>query len=77
MLVGTFSALILIYLSPTIQVGILGRASAPFPLTNPGLVTIPLAFAVGIVVSLLTPEPSAAAKFDELEHRVHLGEEVR
>jgi len=77
MLVGTFSALVLIYLSPTIQVGILGRASAPFPLTNPGLVTIPLAFAVGVVVSLLTPEQSAAAKFDELEHRVHLGEEVR
>ena len=34
-----------------------GHATAPFPLTNPGLVTIPLSFLVGIVVSLMTPEP--------------------
>jgi cation/acetate symporter len=73
MLVGTASALALIVLSPTVQVGILGNASAPFPLTNPGLVTIPLSFAVGIAVSLLAPEPDAAAKFAELEHRLHLG----
>jgi cation/acetate symporter len=74
MLVGTFSALLLIYLSPTIQIGVLGGTSAPFPLTNPGLVTIPLSFAVGIVVSLLSPEPTAVAKFEALEHRLHLGE---
>jgi cation/acetate symporter len=73
MLAGTFSSLLLIYLSPTIQVGILGGTSAPFPLTNPGLVSIPLSFAVGIVVSLLTKEPSAVAKFEALEHQLHLG----
>jgi cation/acetate symporter len=73
MLVGTFSALALIYFSPTVQIAILGRTSAPFPLTNPGLVTIPLSFVVGIVVSLLTPEPAAASRFVELEHRLHLG----
>jgi cation/acetate symporter len=76
MLVGTFSALVLIYFSPTIQVGVLGGASAPFPLSNPGLVTIPLSFAVGIVVSLLTAEPSAVTKFHEQERRLHLGDEV-
>ena len=53
----------------------LGGTSALFPLTNPGLVSIPLAFAVGIMVSLLTPEPDAVAKFAALEHRLHLGEE--
>jgi cation/acetate symporter len=74
MLVGTFSALLLIYLSPTIQIGVLKGSSAPFPLTNPGLVTIPLAFAVGIIVSLMSAEPAAVAKFEELEHRLHLGE---
>jgi cation/acetate symporter len=74
MLVGTFSALLLIYLSPTIQIGVLKGSSAPFPLSNPGLVTIPLAFAVGFVVSLMSAEPAAVAKFDELEHRLHLGE---
>jgi cation/acetate symporter len=56
-------------------VGVLGGTSALFPLTNPGLVSIPLAFAVGIMVSLLTPEPDAVAKFAALEHRLHLGEE--
>ncbi len=73
MLVGTASALLLIYLSPTIQVGVMGGTSAPFPLTNPGLVTIPLSFIVGIVVSLLSPEATAVAKFAEVEHRLHLG----
>jgi cation/acetate symporter len=75
MLVGTASALVLIYLSPTIQVGILGHASAPFPWKNPGLVTIPLSFLVGAVVSLLFPEREAAERFAEVEHRVHLGPE--
>jgi cation/acetate symporter len=74
MLVGTFSSLLLIYLSPTVQVSILGASSAPFPLTNPGLVTIPLSFAVGIVVSWLTPEPTAVEKFAALEHQLHLGD---
>ena len=73
MLIGTFSALALIYFSPTVQVGILGHATAPFPLTNPGLVTIPLSFLVGIVVSLMTPEPDSVAKFADLEHRLHVG----
>jgi folate-dependent phosphoribosylglycinamide formyltransferase PurN len=73
-LVGTSSALILIYVSPTIQVDLLHRSSAWFPLRNPGLVTIPLAFAVGIVVSLLAPEPEAAHGFSKLEKRIHLGE---
>ena len=73
MLVGTASALILIYLSPTIQMGVLGRASAPFPLRNPGLITIPLAFLVGMAVSLLAPEREARERFAEMEHRVHMG----
>ncbi|MCL1468046.1 sodium:solute symporter family transporter [Argonema galeatum] len=73
MVVGTLSSLLLIYLSPTIQVTILGNASAPFPLKNPGLVTIPLSFIVAIAVSLLSPEPLAEEKFAEVEHRIHMG----
>jgi cation/acetate symporter len=75
MLTGTASALLLIYLSPTIQMDILGHAAAIFPLKNPGLVTIPLAFATAIVLSLLFPEPEAAAKFTEMQRRVLLGAE--
>jgi cation/acetate symporter len=73
MIAGTLSALVLIYLSPTIQVSILGREEAWFPLRNPGLVTIPFAFTVGIAVSLLSPEKSADEAFPALQHRLHLG----
>ncbi|HXY41709.1 MAG TPA: cation acetate symporter, partial [Vicinamibacteria bacterium] len=75
MLVGTACALVLIYFSPTIQVTVLHHKAAPFPLKNPGLVSIPLAFAVGMAVSLLKPEREASARFPELQRRVHLGPE--
>jgi len=54
MLVGTFGALILIWLSPTIQVDILHHEAAQFPLRNPALLTIPFSFAAGMLVSLAT-----------------------
>ena len=63
MVIGTVTTLALIWLSPTIQMDVLGRSDAWFPLKNPALVTIPLSFAVGIFVSLLTSEavhPDAA-----------------
>ncbi len=73
MVVGTISSLVLIYLSPAIQIDILKHSSALFPLKNPGLVTIPLSFIVGIVVSLLAPESMAQQKFAEVEQQIHLG----
>ena len=73
MLTGTAASLLLIYLSPAIQVDILGNATAIFPLRNPGIVSISLAFLVAVVVSVLWPEPAAAEGFVELERRVHLG----
>jgi cation/acetate symporter len=74
MLLGTVVTLVLIYLSPTLQVDILGHEDAWFPLKNPALVTIPLSFLAGILVSLLAPEPSAAAGYAALERRMHLGD---
>jgi cation/acetate symporter len=74
--VGTATALGLIYLSPAIQVDLLKHPAAMFPLRNPGIISIPLSFAVGIVVSLLTPEQEAATKFAAAERRLHLGEEA-
>jgi len=73
MLTGTLVSLLLIYLSPAIQVDILGNAAAIFPLRNPGIVSIPLAFLVAVVVALWRPEPEAAAGFAELERRALLG----
>jgi cation/acetate symporter len=75
MFVGTFSTIALIYLSPTIQVDILKNPDAWFPLRNPGIVTIPLSFAVAILISLLWPVPSEARRFTELERQLHLGVE--
>jgi len=72
-LFGTISALVLIYLSPTFQVDVLGNADAPISLKNPALISMPLAFLSGIVVSLLTREPTAEERFIEAERQIHLG----
>jgi cation/acetate symporter len=75
MAAGTVLTLLLIYLSPTIQVDILGRDEARFPLKNPALITMPLSFLAGIVVSLLAPERSATDGYAAVERRMHLGGE--
>ena len=72
---GTVTAATLICLSPTVQIDILKNPSAIFPLKNPGIVTIPLSFLVGIVVSLVKAEQSAQDKFAVVEERVHFGAE--
>ncbi|MDC3953470.1 sodium:solute symporter family transporter [Polyangium jinanense] len=75
--VGVVSALVLIWMSPTIQVDLLKNPTAILSLKNPGIITVPLSFVVGIVVSLLFPEPEAEAKYAEVERRMHLGAEER
>lgn len=74
MLVGASTTLLLIALSPAVQVDLLHHETAIFPLKNPALITIPLAFLTGIVVSLLRPEPSAEAQYEALESRMLLGD---
>jgi cation/acetate symporter len=71
MLAGTASSLALIYLSPTIQVDVLKNPAALIPLRNPGLISIPLSFAVAIAVAMLWPEPEAEQRFTEVEQRIH------
>jgi cation/acetate symporter len=70
---GTLATLGLIASSPTVQIDVLGGSEAWFPLRNPALVTIPLAFAVGVVVSRLAPEPEAARGHDALAEQTHFG----
>jgi cation/acetate symporter len=72
-IVGTLSSLVFIYLSPTIQVDILKHSDAWFPLKNPALITIPLSFLVGILVSLLTPEKAAMDGYQQKQRRMILG----
>ena len=75
---GTLATLVLIYLSPTIQVDILKHPTAWFPLKNPALLTIPLSFAVGVLVSLLSAhaEEASGLALRDLAHerRMHLGD---
>jgi cation/acetate symporter len=72
-LTGTLGTLILIWLSPTIQVDVLHRTDAWFPLKNPALVTIPLSFLVGIVTSLMSPDAHTDEHQAHHERRMHLG----
>ena len=73
MVLGTAATLTLIYLSPTIQIDILKHESAPFPLRNPALITIPLSFAIAIVVSLLSANAGEQAGYARVEREMHTG----
>lgn len=73
MVVGTVGTLLLIWLSPTIQVDLLKHESAWFPLKNPALVTIPLSIIAGVVVSWLWPQTDAREKYEALVQQMHLG----
>jgi cation/acetate symporter len=73
---GTLVAIALIALSPTVQIDVLGHDTAPFPLRNPGLLSIPLGFLAAIVVSLLAPEPAARAGYDDARQRMAFGSET-
>lgn len=72
---GTVASLALIAISPTIMVDLMGGESAIFPLKNPAVITIPLGFAAGILVSLLAPEDTARAAYDAKERRMIMGGE--
>jgi cation/acetate symporter len=74
---GLLSCVVLIVFSPAVS----GRRSsmlpdvdfAVFPLSNPGLVSIPLSFVLGIAGSLLGPSRSDPARHAEMEVRALTG----
>ena len=79
-LVGTLSSLVLIYLSPTIQVDLLGKPLAQIEgawwfvsLRNPAIISMPLSFCVAIILSLLTTEANASSTFEEMQQRMLFG----
>jgi cation/acetate symporter len=71
--VGSVLSVLLIVLSPTVWVDIFHNAQAIFPLRNPAIVSMPAAFLAGIVMSLVTREPAAEARFDDEKLRTYLG----
>jgi len=72
-IVGSVSAVTCIILSPTVWVDVLKNKEAIFPLRNPAIVTMTLAFIVAYVVSIMTPDPEAEAKFESEKVRCYLG----
>lgn len=72
-IVGSVSATLLIILSPTVWVDVLKHKEAIFPLRNPAIVSMTLAFAVGIALSFLMPDKEAEAKFEAMKLRTYLG----
>src|SRR5699024_3586254 len=68
MLTGTIVTVLLIILSPEIM----GEA-ALYPLTNPGIVSIPLGFLAGVIVSLLTKPDDNDKLYAEMSVRSHTG----
>ncbi|MDH6259468.1 cation acetate symporter [Bradyrhizobium sp. BR13661] len=79
-LVGTLSSLLLIVLSPTIQVDVLGKTLAQVEgawwfvsLRNPAIICMPLSFLVAIVISLVTTETNADATFASMQERILFG----
>ena len=73
MVTGTAAALLLIYLSPTIQVDLLHRDAAWLPLRNPAIISLPLGFLAGLVVSAVRPRPAEAARFEAMQRQASLG----
>ena len=76
MVVGLVSSLVLVFISPNVWApdgsAILSWRSL-FPLTNPGIISIPLGFLAAIVGTLVSSEKADAKKYDEILIKAHTG----
>jgi cation/acetate symporter len=70
----TDRSILLIYLSPLVQVDILQHAAPIIGLRNPAIVSMPVAFMVCMVVSLLTGTRETRDRYAEVERRILLGD---
>jgi cation/acetate symporter len=71
--VGAVASVGMILLSPTVWVDVFKNPAPIFPMKNPAIFSMTLAFAAGILVSLATPEPEAQEKFEQEKLRTYLG----
>jgi cation/acetate symporter len=70
---GLIVATTLITLSKTVWVDVFHNAAPIISWLNPTLISMPLAFAAGIIVSLISPEPAEAAKWEDEKLRSYAG----
>ncbi|HEX9109775.1 MAG TPA: hypothetical protein VF832_21175, partial [Longimicrobiales bacterium] len=66
---GLLASIVLILLGP----GVRGAGKGIFPLENPGIVSIPVGFIAAVLGTLLTREPSAEERYNELLVRANTG----
>ncbi len=78
-LVGAFTSVLMILLSPTVwgevlkHVDAAGKPVGIIGVKNPAIYSMTAAFVVGIVLSLLAPEKEAQEKFEDEKLRTYLG----
>jgi cation/acetate symporter len=72
-IIGSVSATVAIFLSPTVWVDVLKNKEAIFPLRNPAIVTMTLAFVAAWIVSLAKPDKEAEKLFEQEKVRTYLG----
>ena len=74
---GLFSSVLLIVLSPVVSGGKESIVKSVdfhyFPLSNPGILSIPLSFAVGFIASLVLPDEMSRARHAEMQVRALIG----
>ena len=70
---GTTLAVVLIVLSPTVWVSVLGNPAAIFPWKNPALISMTGAFLAGWLGSVLRPDPGASEAYENQKIRNYLG----
>ncbi|WP_367897783.1 sodium/solute symporter [Leptospira sp. WS58.C1] len=72
-LIGSISATLFIIFSPTVWVDVFKFDQAIFPLKNPAIVSMSLAFLSAFIFSKLFPDDNAIAKYESEKVRVYLG----
>lgn len=72
-LFGGISAMVLIILSPTVWVTLMGNETAIFPYKFPTVISLPLAFVGAWLGSVMAPDTAAQEKFEEQKIRTYLG----
>jgi cation/acetate symporter len=70
--IGLFSALILVFLGPTVWVETLGFEDAVFPYKYPGLFSMSISFLSIIIISLIDRKNKDEKKFQELTKKSYL-----
>lgn len=74
MAVGLIVAVVLIVLSPTVWTDVFKFTSAPpMPMKNPALFSMSASFVTAFIVSMVTRDPEAEAKFESEKVRTYLG----